>query len=184
MNMSILTLLYRNGLWISALVFAVAAALLGYFIYNIIRLERQSLMLTLPLLERQKMAFGEAGPVMLCIKGPRFTTRFAKLTYEIRAADGTRVESRGIWLRPSSSGYSTATVGIRKFDIPRPGDYFLEIHGLQSDRSYYDKCEVVLKRPHLIRSVGNVIGIVFSSILMIGSMVLFLIRLLSKQELS
>jgi hypothetical protein len=181
MNTPILTMLYRNGLWISAPLFVIAAVLLGHFILSIIRLERTSKILSLPLREEQNVEFGEAGPVVLCLKGPQFTTRFAGLTYELDAEDGTPVKSRRLWMRPTTSGISTATIGIRLYQIPRPGNYALLVRGLKSDEALDDRCEILFTRPHLARAVANVIGIVFSAILLIGSLVFFLIRLLSNR---
>lgn len=178
MNASILTALYRNGLWISAPLFVVAAVLLGYFIVNVVRLEGRSQIISLPLAEQQNVAFGEAGAVVLHIQGPRFTTRFASLTWELSAEDGTPVTSRNLWLRPAASHVSTARLGIRVYEIPRPGNYVFRIHGLKDKPGFYDKCEIIFTRWHRARSIGNVIGIVFSAILLIGSAALFVVRLI------
>jgi hypothetical protein len=176
--MSILTTLYRNGLWISPPLLVIGVLLLGRFILNIIRLEERSRIVSLPLVERQVVAFEEAGPVILCIKGPQFTSRFAGFSYELATEDGTRVEGRRLWFRPTTSGLSTVTVGIRQYEIPRPGGYILRIEGLKPDPAADAKCQLLFTRPHLARAVGNVIGIVLSAMLMIGSLVLFLLRLL------
>jgi hypothetical protein len=176
--MSIPTMLYRHALWISAPLFVIAAAWLGYFTLSVIRLEQRSEIVSLPLLKRQNVLFREAGPAVLYIKGPRFTTRFAKLTYDMSTDDGTRVTSHSLWFRPTTSGVSTVTLGIRLYDIPRPGNYILEVHGLTADPASDDQCGIVFMRPHRARMVGDVLGIVFSGVLLVGALVLFLSRLL------
>jgi hypothetical protein len=140
MNTSLTHILYQYGLWISAPLFCIAALMLGFFILNIVKLEKQSRILNLPLLEQQSIEFGDAGQVIMCLKRPQFNTRFPKLNYELSAEDGTRVKSRALWFRPTSSGISTVTTGIGLYNIPWSGKYILRIQGLKADQSSYAKC--------------------------------------------
>jgi hypothetical protein len=183
-NLPLFSMFYRNALWITAPLFVTAVVLLSFFILKIIRLEKKSQLLSLPLLEEQTIAFSEAGPVILCIKGPRFTSRFAKFTYELKTADGTPVSGRALLFRATTTGISTVTMAIRKYEIPRAGSYILRIQGLKTDKNKVnaidDQCAIIFTRPHLARAIGNVIGIVFSALLTIGSLVFFLMRLFVK----
>lgn len=59
--MSILAYIYRNGLWISVPLFILSAALLAYFILNVIRVVKQAHLRSVPLLEQQEIEFSEEG---------------------------------------------------------------------------------------------------------------------------
>ncbi len=60
--MSILSYIYRNGLWISVPLFILSVALLAYFILNVIRVVKQAHLRSVPLLEQQEIEFSRGGP--------------------------------------------------------------------------------------------------------------------------
>jgi hypothetical protein len=177
--MSPLSNIYRNGLWISVPLFIISAALLAYFILNVIRVVRQAHLLSVPLLEQQEIEFTEPGRVVLCTQGPLLSFRFAKLDYEI-TGDGIAVESRTTWFHARTSGFSWVRMEVKSYRIPRPGRYVLRINGLEPGSTADSEHRIVFMRPHLARSIGYVIGIVLAGLLFIGSIVLFFLRLLSK----
>jgi hypothetical protein len=177
--MSPLSYIYRNGLRISVPLFIIAVALLVYFILNVIRVVRQAHLLSVPLLEQQEIEFTEAGRVVLCTQGPLLSFRFAKLAYEI-TGDGIPIEGRTTWFHARTSGFSWVRMEVKSYRIPRPGRYILRIKGLEPSSTADSEHQIVFMRPHLAQSIGSVIGIVLAGLLFIGSIVLFFLRLLSK----
>jgi hypothetical protein len=177
--MSFLSYIYRNGLWISVPLFFISVALLVYFILSVIRVVRQAHLLSLPVIEQQEVEFTEAGRVILCTQGPLLSFRFAKLDYELTGG-GIPIEGRTTWFHAKTSGFSWVRMEVKTYRIPMPGRYILWIKGLEPGCTADSEHQIVFMRPHLARSIGYVIGIVLTGLLSIGSIVLFFLRLLSK----
>jgi hypothetical protein len=177
--MTFLSYIYRNGLWIAVPLFLISAALLGFFILNVIRAVKQAHLLSVPLLEQQEIEFAEAGRVVLCTQGPLLSTRFAKLDYEL-TGDGVPIEGRTTWFHSKTSGFSWVRMEMKAYKLPRPGRYILRIEGLQPRSTPDSEHQIVFMKPHLARSIAYVIGIVLTGLLFIGSIVLFFGRLLSR----
>jgi hypothetical protein len=167
----------RQMVWLFLAVSCLSAVFLGFFIRGIIRLVRQSLIVSVPLLAEQEVEFPDAGRVVLCIEGPLFTRRFARLGYELRAGAGAVVSGQPALFRARTSGFSTVRMELKVYEIPRPGLYFLRVSGL-ADANVPDSRErIVFMRPHLGRSVGYVIGIVLSAGFFITGLVFSLLCL-------
>jgi hypothetical protein len=167
----------RQMVWLFLAESCLSAVLLGFFIRGIIRLVRQSLIVSVPLLAEQEVEFPDAGRVVLCIEGPLFTRRFARLGYELRAGAGAVVSGRPALFRARTSGFSTVRMELKVYEIPRPGLYFLRVSGL-ADANFPDSRErIVFMRPHLGRSVSYVIGIVLSAGFFITGLVFSLLCL-------
>ncbi len=177
--MSLLSYIYRNGLWISVPLFIISAALLAYFILSVIRVVRQAHLLSVPVIEQQEIEFTEEGRVVLCTQGPLLSFRFANLDYEL-AGDGIPIEGRTTWFHAKTSGFSWVRMEVKSYRIPRPGRYVLRVKGLEPGSTVDSNHQIVFMRPHLARSIGYVIGIVLTGLFFIGSIVLFFGRLLSK----
>jgi len=177
--MSFLTYIFRNGLWISIPLFVISAALLAFFILSVIRVVKQAHLLSVPLLEQQEIEFSEAGRVVLCTQGPHLSFRFTKLDYEL-VGDGIFVEGRKIWPPKRTTGFSWIRLEVQSYRIPRPGRYILRTRGLEPGSTADSEHRIVFMKPHLARRIGHVIGIVLAGVLFIGSIVLFFLRLLSK----
>ena len=177
--MSFLTYIYRNGLWISIPLFVISAALLAYFIFNVIRVLKQAHLFSVPIVEEQEIEFSEAGRVVLCTQGPHLSFRFTKLDYEL-AGDGIPIEGRTVWPPKRTTGFSWIRLEVKSYRIPRSGRYILWIKGLEPGSPPDSEHRIVFMKPHLARRIGHVIGIVLAGMLFIGSIVLFFLRLLSK----
>ncbi len=178
--MSFLSYIYRNGLWISVPLFVISAALLVYFILSVIRVVKEAHLLSVPVIEQQEIEFTEAGRVVLCTQGPLLSFRFSKLDYEL-TGDGIPVEGRTTWFHSKTSGLSWVRMEMKSYRIQRPGRYVLRIKGLAPGSTPDSEHQIVFMRPHLARSIGYVIGIVLASLLFIGSIVLFFLRLVSRE---
>ena len=175
--MSFWAFVYRNGIWISVPLFIGSAALLAHCIINVIRVVRQAHLLSVPLLEKQEVEFSEAGRVVLCIQGPQLSMRFAHLDYEL-SADSIPIEGRTCLAHAKTSGFSWARVEMKSYTLPKSGRYTLRIIGLEPGATADDRHFIVFMKPHLGRSIPFVLGIVLAGLLLIGSIVLFFMRLL------
>ena len=175
--MAFLKFVYRNGLWIGALVFGISAGVLVLCILGVSGLGKRNEIASVPLVERQDVEFAEAGPVVLCVEGPLLTGRFAGLTYELTTPGNAPVKSRATWLRSRSSSFSRVRMEMRVFEVPEPGPYVLRVRGLNGGQAAGSEHRLVFVRPHLAQTVGYILGIVFAGILLVGSVVLFGLRL-------
>jgi hypothetical protein len=124
----------------------VGLALTGLTVARLVRLARAEPVARVPVAARHPVALPEAGPVELAIEGPRFTTRFRGLDYELVDAAGTPVPIGRVWMRTSSSGFSTSRLTIKRLDVPRPGTYELRIRGLVEGTDYTG-CAIAFVRP-------------------------------------
>ncbi len=161
--------------WLFAAVSICSAVVLGFTIRGVVRLVRQSRILSIPLREEQDVEFAESGRVVLCLEGPLFSRRFARLGYELAAADGSPVSGRPALFHAKTSGFSTVRMEMRVYGIPRPGRYRLRIQGLDETRGADSRECIVFMRPHLGRAVCFIIGIVLSSGLFITGLVFSLL---------
>jgi len=176
-GMAFLKFAWRNALWISVVVFGGAAAALAFLILGLCGLGKKNEIVSLPLVERQEVEFPAAGRVVLCVEGPFLTTRFGGLDYELIAPDGTPVRSRAVWLRTKSQGISRVRLAVHSFDIPEPGRYVLRVEGLKGAQAADSEHRLVFSWPYLLQMVLHILGIVLAGVLLIGSVVLFGLRL-------
>ncbi len=172
------TNLYRHWIWIGPFIFVLAAAALIYAISGVAATVKRARLFQVPLSAKQEVQFDNAGRVVLCTEGPRLSTRFASVKFELRGVDGDPVPGRRALFRARTSGISTARTEHTIFEIPRPGRYVLAMNGLGPARDTDRKHAVLFMAPHMARAMCFVVGIVVSSVLTIGSLVLFLLRLL------
>ncbi len=178
--MNVLTEIYRNFIWIGIPLFCISLALLGTSIVGVIRMVRNAVIMELPLAEEQHIEFAHEGPVNLCIEGPRFTRRFANLSYELRCEDGRIVDGRPVVFRTSTSGFSTFRMALRRYSIPGPGGYIFRIHGLGQPQDNDAAHQIVFMKPNGLRMLAWILGIVFGAQGTIASFVIFVLRVLGK----
>ncbi len=176
MNDSTFASLYRHWIWVGPPVFLLALAGLIGSIMGVVATLRKAHLFKLPLSEKQELEFREPGRVVLSTEGPRFSTRFAHLKFELRGINGDPVLGRRALFRAQTSGISTVRTEHLIFEIPRPGRYVLTISGPGSTRETDAGHSIVFMRPHLMRAMTFVIGIVVSSAFLIASLVFFVLR--------
>lgn len=174
--MAFLSFIYKYGIWIAVPAFILSAILLVRCITGVIQTERQTRLFSLPLLDRQEIEFNETGSVVLCMEGPMLSRRFANLEYGLTGPDGRAAQSRPVLFRWATSGLTKATMELRVYEIAQPGLHRFEIRGLGEERPADAEHRMVFTRPHMAQSLACVLGIVFSAMLTIGSLVLFLMR--------
>jgi hypothetical protein len=173
LDASLLSAIWRNGKWLSLPSFVASVALLGYLIRNLLRVIKQSLILAVPLVERQEVEFTAAGRLVLCGEGPLFTSRFAGLAYALSDELGRPVEGRRAWFRAKTSGVKWVRMEMCYFKIPRPGRYLLTIEGLGAAKESDARHRIMFMRPHLGRSIASIIGLILVSFMLIGSILLY-----------
>lgn len=174
-----MTELYNQWIWLGVPVMTAAAVALGLTIRSLIATVGKAKLCSVPLLERREVEFAEPGRGILNEEGPRFSSRFAGLAYVLAGQDGTTVEGRLVLFRARTSGFSRASVSVRQYEIPRPGRYILRVEGLGEPRAGDSEHAIVFSRPHMLRSVVHIVGLVLSAGAFITSLVFFLLRLLS-----
>ncbi len=170
--------IYRNGLWISIPALALAVVLLIFLIKSVIRLKKESTIMSVPAVEQQYIEFTEAGNVVLCIEGPLLTTRFGGVKYELIASDGSPVKGHVTLFHSRSSSFTKVRMEMKSFELPRPGRYSLNLTNFGPPKPKDNEHCIVFMRPNLARTVAYIVGIVLSGMLFVCSIVLFLMRLL------
>ena len=178
--MAFLNAIYRNGIWLSIPLFVIFAGLLAFSILGLVRLGAASQITTLPLLEQQPVQFAEAGRVALSLEGPRLSKRFSELTFELVSADGKSLAGRTAWLHARTSGMSTIKMELLVFTLQAPGQYLLRVKNLGAARDEDSGLRIIFSKPHLLQTVSLILGIILSAGLLIGSIVLFILRLMNK----
>jgi hypothetical protein len=178
--MDFLNFLWNQGLWISLLSFVVSVTLLAFFIVGIVRSGNKYKLAGFPLAAKQAVQFPEPGTVVLSMEGPRLSKRFSELSFQLRSSDGSSIESKNAWLHVTSAKISTIRMELLKFTIPKPGFYTLNTSNLGDRRERDEEHQIIFSKPHLPQTIGSVLGITLSAGMLIGSIVLFILRLLSK----
>lgn len=170
--------IYRNGLWISVPVFVFAVVMLIFLIKSVIRMKAERTIMSVPAVEQQHVEFTEAGNVVLCIEGPLLTTRFGGVKYELTASDGSPVKGHVTLFHSRSSSFTKIRMEVKSFEIPFPGRYTVKLKNFGPPKPKDGEHRIVFMKPNLAQTVVHVLGIVFSGMLFICSIVLFLMRLL------
>jgi hypothetical protein len=178
--MSAFSFLDRNVLWIAPPLMGIAALALGLFIRSEVRLVKEAKILSVPLVAEQDVEFPEAGRVVLCMEGPRFSRRFAGLDYELSTDSAAPVEGRTAWFHARTTGVSRARMELRVYEIPHPGRFVLRVRGLGAAQARDAEHQFVFTKPHLAQSVGYIIGIIVSFGVFVTSLVFFALRLTGK----
>jgi hypothetical protein len=182
--MAFLNAIYRNGIWLSIPLFFIFAGLLIFSIMGLVRLGIASHLVTLPLLEQQPVQFNEAGRVALSLEGPRLNKRFSELTFEMVSPDGKTLSGSTAWFHSRTSGMATIKMELLVFSLEAPGQYLLRVKNLGASREEDSGLRIIFSKPHLPQTVGYILGIILSAGLMIGSVVLFILRLVNKGSVS
>ncbi len=180
--MAFLNAIYRNGIWVSIPLFIISIGFLIFTILGLVRLGASTSLAALPLLDQQSVPFSEAGRVVLAVEGPRLSRRFSDLTFELVSPSGTSLAGSNIWVRSYRSGVSVVQVDLLSFTLPAPGQYLLRIRNLGAGRADDDRHRILFSRPHILQTIGFIFGIILSAVLLIGSVVLFILRLVDKGD--
>jgi hypothetical protein len=169
--------LYQHWSWIGILAMAASAAMLAWLIRGLVAVIRRAHLFRVPLAETQEVRFAEAGPVVLWVEGPRFTTRFRHVGFALSNEYGERVDGRRILFRAQVSGVSTVRMSLIQYTIPRAGRYVLRLTGLGAVREGDTRHAIVFTKPHLAQTVACILGMILAFAVLIVSLVFFILRL-------
>jgi len=161
---------------VGAAVFVASGWLLLRATFSFRRAWREAEILRGPAVTRQVLHFPVAGEMALYLEGPRFRTWMQRCRYTcVDTVTGVAVP-----ITPSFSGsgvrgrrYSRIQHG--SLTLPRPGDYVLEVAGLQAaDAADY---AVVFMRLFARRMIRFILTCVLLGMLLVGSLVLTVLSL-------
>lgn len=174
--MSVLTFIYKNGLWLSWPLFFLGILLLWFFITTAVKLGDRHRICSLPLQPLQDLEFPAPGKVILWLEGPQLTSRFRHLKFELTGSDGSSLTGRRVLFRSRSSGFAKVRISDRIFEIPHAGRYVLHTDGLGESRDGDEQHRLVFMRPYQVQVIGGILGILLGAFLVIGSVVNFCLR--------
>ena len=177
MNGQFFDSVYRHWNWLGIVFMALGLAGLVACIRGIVVTIRKTRLFAVPLIPNQTIEFPEAGRVVLCMEGPRFSRRFAGLGYALTGSAGDPVRGRSSLFRARTTGISTARMELMSLDLPRAGRYVLTVAGLGPPREGDARNAIVFVRPHLARVAAYILGILLSAWVFIPSLVFFILRL-------
>jgi hypothetical protein len=153
----------------------VGAALLVVAIRGVVRAMRVETLARLRVVDEQAVAIAKAGPVVLSVQGPHFTTKFGSLSFTVRDADGRGVPTSMIVMRAHKTSLGgTTTLTLRRFAAERPGTHALRVGGIDPSTDYAD-CAILLTTPTSALLPLWIVGIVASAGLFVGGVVLSIV---------
>jgi hypothetical protein len=159
------------GVAIGAAVFALSGWLLLRAVVSFRRAWRGAEILRAPAVTRQTLFFPVAGEMALYLEGPRFRTWLQRCRYTCAEA----VTGLDVPITPSYSGSSVRTRRYSRIQrgsltIPRPGDYILEVAGLEPPDA--PEFAVVFMRLFAGQMLRFILTCVLLGMLLVGSLVL------------
>lgn len=176
MSESVFSGLYRHWTWIGPPLMLAAAVALVLLVQGTVSLVRRSHLLRVPLMDVQEIHFQEARPVALAIEAPIGSTRFARVDFELTSLSGEPVKGKPVLFRTRSSGLSTVRLDLVTYDLPWAGGYLLHMRGLGPPQERDAAHAVVFRRPIRALAIAHVVGMVAASVVLIGSLVFFVMR--------
>jgi hypothetical protein len=113
---------------------ALGIVLLYFSITRIVRLLRDSEVTRVPAAAESTVTFGAPGTYVLHIEQPRFNMAMWSAKFALRdGASGADVRSSPVIFRATRSGFSTASVSVRYFEIGHAGEYRLLVTGIDPE---------------------------------------------------
>ena len=160
--------------WFMAL--SIGAMLLGavalYFsITNIFKLLRESEVARVPAAAEAAVAFSAPGTYVLHIDQPRFNLAMFGAKFALRdPVTGADVRSSPVIFRTTVSGFSTASVSVRYFEIERAGSYHLFVTGINPANDV-SRVHLIFTRPYAMPLMLLIFGTVLGGMCLIGGLV-------------
>jgi hypothetical protein len=170
--------------WLMALTICatlLGAALLFFSITRIVALLRESEVARLPVAREAEVTFNQAGTYVLHIEHPRLSMALLHAEFALHdARNGSDVRSSPVIFRTTTSGFSTVSVSVRRFEVGHAGAYRLLVTGI-APASDLSSVELIFTRPYtaalilliigtLVGGVCLICGPVFTALLYIGKL--------------
>jgi hypothetical protein len=169
--------------WLMALTICampLGAAVLFFGITRILRLLRESEVARLPATTEADVTFNQAGSYVLHVEHPRFNVALLHADFALRdETNGSDVRSSPVIFRTTTSGFSTASTSIRRFEVGHPGVYRLLVTGIvpTSDLS---RVELIFSRPYAAALVLLIVATIFGGACLIGGLVFTALQYVGK----
>ncbi len=166
------------ALTISAIL--LGAAILFFSITRIFALLRDSEVTRLPAVSQGEVTFDEAGTYVLHIEQPRLNTALLNAQFVLRdPARSADVRSSPVIFRTTTSGFSTASLSIRQFEIEHPGVYRLFVSGIDPAGDL-SRIQLVFTRPYAAKLFVLIVCIVLGGGCLIGGLVFSALQYVGK----
>ena len=160
--------------WFMALTIAatlLGAAILFFSIMRIFALLRDAEVARLPAVSQGQVSFPEPGTYILHIEQPRLNTALVNAQFVLRdPAQSADVRSSPVIFRTTTSGFSTASLSIRRFEIQNPGVYRLFVSGIDPAGDL-SRIQLVFTRPYAAQLFVLIVCIVLGGGCLIGGLV-------------
>jgi len=167
---------------ISACVAGLAVGIAGLvkLIQRVVRLLKESVECALPVVSRQIIEFKSPGEKCLHLEGPRFTTAFWRAKFALKdEATGEAVPLRIVLFRTVSSGLKRVRLNTHRCMINHAGRYEFTISGIREGADS-SSIGIVFTKPYRGKAMLLTLGMVFSGMLIIASIVFGLLALLGQ----
>ena len=158
----------------------VGIAGLATLIVRLRRMLKASVECELPVVPRKTIEFNTPGEKCLHLQGPRFTLAFWGVKFALKDVEtGDDVPLRRILFRMVSSGLSRVRMYTHSCVISHAGRYEFTISGIREGADT-SSIGIVFTKPYRAKAVLFVLGIVFTGMLIIASIVFGLLAYLNQ----
>ncbi len=164
--------------------FFVAGSLLTWAITRLLRSNRKQIVASGPVTAEQEFRLPAAGEFLLVLEVPRFGSDHRAWQLEVleqATGEVTRLRYDPIRAGGAVYGMGSMRVPYGRLRLARAGSYLVRVLGLEPGKNY-SSSRVLISRPYLGRMILQIIGIVFSAILLLLSLLLLLWQVLPLQS--
>lgn len=113
----------------------------------------------------------EAGELILSLRGRLGSTDFATASFVLKDVEGVAAPSSTILMRSSRTGMDgRTTLAVRRFAVPAPGRYQLEVAGIDAAKVSADS-RLVLARPGGAPLIGLVLWVVMAAVTLLAGLI-------------
>jgi hypothetical protein len=145
---------------------------------NLVRVLRQSVVVSVPFLPSQEVNFAISGPLDLFLETPR-GANLSGLDFTLQDERGDTVPLDPAVLRTTVSGVSRVRLKVRSLRLPHDGVYVLDISGLPAGGDPVNR--VVFGRPLGGVIAGHVLGFIGLGLVIIGALLASIAALLPRR---
>ncbi len=177
MDTHTMSILSRYLVWAMPPLMCVGLALLVFSIVSVVKAVKAARLFSVPMASEQEVEFRQAGTVAVCVQGPQSALMFKRFSFEMTTPEEREIRGWKNWFPTRTSGFSWVRLEIRRFDIPGPGRYILRARGMGDSEEKTAQQQIVFMRPHLLKSVVCVIGILAGAGLFIVNLVFSILHI-------
>lgn len=165
----------RAWLWLSLPLALIGLVVLSAMLLRLLEHVKTSPQISARLIEHQEITIDMTGPLLLHGEGPRFTTAFGKLDFQlIEKSTDRKIEMTTVWLKSSSSGIKHSRLSLRAFYIDSAGRFKLIIGGLDNSCGA-ETCRIVITQDDRGKLLGTIALLVVSVISFLAGLIVSLI---------